>query len=105
MRFVETPIFTKGIQTLLGDEEYRALQQALMLRPQQGALIKGSGGLRKVRWGQKGRGKRGGIRVVYYWDEAEQVCYMLFAYSKVDQDDLTPSQIKMLRRIVREELK
>jgi mRNA-degrading endonuclease RelE of RelBE toxin-antitoxin system len=105
MRFVETATFTKEIQTLLSDEEYCALQHALLLRPKQGPLIKGSGGLRKIRWTQKGRGKRGGIRVIYYWDEAEEIFYMLFCYAKTDQDDLTPSQLKILRQIVREELK
>jgi hypothetical protein len=60
MRFVETPIFTVEVQKLLGEEEYRALQLALLFRPEQGALIKGSGGIRKIRWGAKGKGKRGG---------------------------------------------
>ena len=61
MEFIETPIFTKAILELLTDEEYRALQLALLFRPENGALIKGSGGLRKLRWKRKGSGKRGGI--------------------------------------------
>ena len=64
MRFVETPIFTEEITTLLTDEEYRHLQIALALRPAQGAIIRGSGGLRKIRWGSGGRGKRGGLREI-----------------------------------------
>ena len=60
MRFVETPIFTKEVLDLLDDDQYRALQLALIFRPEQGAIIPGSGGLRKLRWGGKGRGKRGG---------------------------------------------
>ena len=60
MRFTETLIFTKELQNLLEDEEYRALQLALLFRPEQGVLIPGSGGLRKLRWSQKGKGKRGG---------------------------------------------
>ena len=105
MRFVETPIFTKRVKDLLPDEDYRTLQVALLLRPEQGPLIKGGGGLRKVRWAPKGIGKRGGIRVIYYWRPDEQVFYMLFAYRKAAQDDLTPDQLRVLARIVREELK
>ena len=103
MRFVETSVFTTQVKDLLDDNEYRALQSALLLRPEQGALIRGSGGLRKVRWGAKGAGKRGGIRVIYYWDQETAAFYMLFAYPKTVQDDLTPKQLRILRRIVSEE--
>jgi len=105
MRFVETPVFTKRVKDLLPDEDYRTLQIALLLRPEQGPLIKGSGGLRKVRWAPKGVGKRGGVRVIYYWRPEEQVVYMLFAYAKTVQEDLTPDQLRVLARIVREEFK
>ena len=70
MRFVETPIFTAAIRRHLDDEQYRRLQIALMLRPEQGPVIKRSGGLRKVRWATAGAGKRGGLRVIYYWARA-----------------------------------
>ena len=103
MRFVETSVFTTQVKDLLDDNEYRALQSALLLRPEQGALIRGSGGLRKVRWGAKGAGKRGGIRVIYYWDQETAAFYMLFAYPKTVQDDLTPKRLRILRRIVSEE--
>jgi len=62
VRFVETPVFTGLVCKRLDDDEYRALQITLLLRPEQGALIPGSGGLRKIRWGAEGRGKRGGFR-------------------------------------------
>src|SRR5262245_24005080 len=103
MRFIETPVFTAAVTSLLTDEEYRQLQIALALRPEQGALIRGGGGLRKVRWGAKGRGKRGGVRLIYYWHAGEQVFYMLLVYAKSTQDDLTPSQTRVLRRLVQEE--
>ena len=103
MRFVETPVFTKRVKELLSDEDYRALQVALILRPEQGPVIKGGGGLRKVRWARKGTGKRGGIRVIYYWHPDDQVFYMLFTYEKTAQADLTPQQLKILARLVREE--
>ena len=105
MHFVETPLFTKAIQDLIVDSDYRALQSVLMLRPEQGVLIKGSGGLRKIRWRFAGRGKRGGVRVIYYWHEGEGTFYMLLAYPKGVQDDLSPKQLKILSRAVREEFK
>jgi hypothetical protein len=63
----------------------------------------GSGGLRKIRWAKEGRGKRGGVRVIYYWAVSSEQILMLFMYPKGEQDDLTPAQIKMLRQIVEEE--
>lgn len=66
MVFIETSIFTRDIQRLLPEENYRQLQTALMLRPELGERIPGSSGLRKVRWGVPGEGKRGGLRVIYY---------------------------------------
>jgi len=72
MHFIETPIFTNVIAQLLVREEYRSLQIALMLRPEQGPVIKGGGGLRKIRWAKKGAGKRGGVRVIYYWYPQEE---------------------------------
>ena len=103
MRFVETPIFTKQIKALLDDEHYRGLQSALVLRPEQGPLMKGSGGLRKIRWALRDRGKRGGIRVIYYWHAAEETFYMLFTYPKTVQDDLMTEQLRTLRHAVGEE--
>jgi mRNA-degrading endonuclease RelE of RelBE toxin-antitoxin system len=103
MHFLETPVFTAEIRDLLEDEDYRALQLTLLLRPEAGPLIRGSGGLRKIRWGVGGRGKRGGLRVVYYWHPGEETFYLLFAYEKNDQEDLTPAQLRVLRRLVREE--
>ena len=105
MRFVETPVFTAALQRQLDDERYRRVQVALMLRPEQGPLIRGSGGLRKVRWAKSGGGKRGGLRVIYYWVPVEQVFYMLYIFSKTEQGDLTPTQIRTLGRLVREEFK
>jgi len=105
MRFVETPIFTKEVCDLLDDDDYRALQLALIFRPEQGAVIPGSGGLRKLRWGGKGRGKRGGLRIIYYQAKEEDTFYMLFVYQKNEQEDLTPTQLRVLGRLVRGEFK
>ena len=105
MRFIETSSFTRAVADLLTDEEYRSLQTALLLRPEQGALIKGGAGLRKLRWKQRGRGKRGGVRVIYYRYAEGELLYMVYAYAKADQGDLTPLQIRQLARLVREEFK
>jgi hypothetical protein len=105
MRFVETPIFTKVIDRLLDHEAYQGLQIALMLRPEQGPVMRGGGGLRKVRWARPGGGKSGGLRVIYYWAPAEEAFYMLYAYAKNEQGDLTPAQTRELGQLVREEFK
>jgi mRNA-degrading endonuclease RelE of RelBE toxin-antitoxin system len=101
--FVETSIFTRQVQSLLSNEEYRQLQMALVLHPDMGVVIQSSGGLRKVRWALTGRGKRGGVRVIYYWAVTYDRILMLFMYAKNEQDDLTPEQLKVLRRIIEEE--
>jgi hypothetical protein len=66
-------------------------------------VIRGSGGIRKLRWSLPGRGKRGGIRVIYFWDEPSETFYMLFAFRKNAQEDLTAQQLWVLTRLVREE--
>jgi hypothetical protein len=105
MRFVETPIFTSVIDRLIDDEAYRGLQIAIMLRPEQGPVIRGGGGLRKLRWARPGGGKSGGVRVIYFWAPAEEAFYMLYAYAKNEQGDLTPAQTRALGQLVREEFK
>jgi hypothetical protein len=100
---VETSIFTRQVQALFSDEDYRQLQMALVSRPDLGQIIPGSSGLRKVRWVFRGHGKRGGVRVIYYWAVVRDTILMLFMYAKNEQDDLTPEQLKVLRRIIEEE--
>jgi mRNA-degrading endonuclease RelE of RelBE toxin-antitoxin system len=103
--FLETPSFTRRIRELLSDEAYRTLQLALGLRPEQGVVIPGTGGIRKIRWGQERRGKRGGIRIVYYWHRQTDRIYMLLTYPKSEQDDLTADQARILSRLVKEEFR
>lgn len=91
--FLETPVFTRQIKALVDDEEYRKLQLRLVANPDCGDLIPRSGGLRKIRLGVAGRGKRGGARVVYYWVSARSQIYMLLAYAKNVQEDLTQEQL------------
>jgi len=100
MVIIETPIFTKTIQSLMSEDDYRQLQSALVIRPDMGDLIPGSGGLRKLRWRTPGRGKRGGVRVIYYWVMSREKIWILLAYAKAKKEDLSPQQLKLLRRIV-----
>jgi mRNA-degrading endonuclease RelE of RelBE toxin-antitoxin system len=101
-RFVETSVFSRQLYGLLSDDGYRTLQLALSLQPEQGALIPETGGLRKLRWPLEGKGKRGGLRVIYYFYSAQAVIYMLFLYPKSRQEDLTPDQLKRLMRTLKE---
>lgn len=103
MEFIETSIFTKQVLKLLPDSSYRILQSTLMLNPSAGAMIKGGGGVRKIRWNLPGSGKRGSLRVIYYFDQPETI-YMLFMYKKNEQEDLTPEQVRILKKTIKENL-
>ncbi|MCZ8129901.1 MAG: type II toxin-antitoxin system RelE/ParE family toxin [Steroidobacteraceae bacterium] len=103
MIFLETPVFTRQIKGLVDDEEYRLLQARLIANPDAGDLIPRSGGLRKIRMGVASRGKRGGARVIYYWVTAKSQIYMLLAYAKNVQEDLTEEQLRVMRDLVKQE--
>jgi hypothetical protein len=96
--FVKTPTFTKRILQLMDNERYSALQMYLVMHPDAGKVIPGSGGIRKVRWAGSGRGKRGGLRVIYYWWVARDRISTLLVYPKNEQDDLNADQVKQLRK-------
>jgi mRNA-degrading endonuclease RelE of RelBE toxin-antitoxin system len=96
VEFVETEIFTRRIVEMLSDREYVALQAFLIRRPEAGVLIPGGRGLRKLRWSSGGKGKSGGIRVIYYLYLGERRIYMIYPYKKSDQEDLTADQLKAL---------
>lgn len=100
MVIIETPIFTRLILDLMGDDDYRDLQVALVERPDQGDLIPSGGGLRKVRWKLEGQGKRGGVRVIYYWVTQDEQIYLLYIYPKNKQENLTADQLSGLRKII-----
>ena len=104
MLFIETSIFTKSIQDYLEDDQLQQLQLSLLFRPDAGAIISGSGGLRKIRWKLPGKGKSGGIRIIYYYDLPDTI-YFLFSYKKSKQEDLTKKQLQILKKIIEEELK
>lgn len=100
MVIVETRAFTARVGDLLTEDDYLALQLDLVERPTVGKVIPGTGGLRKLRWGMAGRGKRGGARVIYYWHPESARLLMLFVFAKNERDDLTLSERQALRRIV-----
>lgn len=105
MVIIETSIFSKRIKELISDDSYRELQNTLVAYPESGALIRGSGGLRKIRWVVGGRGKQGGIRVIYYWATNNNQLYMLMAYAKNELDNLSKEQLAILKKVVACEFK
>lgn len=84
----------------MDDDNYAELQEALVQKPDVGSLIPGSGGLRKVRWKIEGKGKRGGVRIIYYWQTVDDQLWMLYGYAKTSKDDLTKEQLKTLSKII-----
>ncbi len=82
----------------MDDDEYGCLQSYLAERPDAGKIIRESGGMRKLRWAGSGRGKRGGLRIIYFWWVSKDRVSMLLVYPKNEQDDLTPEQLKQLKR-------
>ena len=95
--FVETPVFYHRMQQFLDDDEYAEMQSFLAARPDAGRIIQGSGGFRKLRWAGSGRGKRGGLRVIYYWWVAKDRISLLMVYPKNEMDDLTADELRRLR--------
>lgn len=103
MELIETSTFTRQIGALLSDEEYRRFQSRIAANPELGALIRGGGGIRKVRVAVGARGKSGGARVIYYWAVRKDVIVLLYAYPKKVAANLTPKQVSQLVKVVKEE--
>ena len=101
MVFIETPAFERMREGYLNDDQYRLLQAALMADPESGDLIRGSGGIRKVRWAIPGKGKRGGLRVIYYWITKRRHLLLLTLYRKSEASDHTPKEVAALRALVK----
>ena len=98
--FIETRLFTRKVGDYLSVEEYRALQWELATRPDIGDIIPASGGVRKVRWAGKGRGKRGGLRIIYYWRTTHGQILLLTLYAKNETADITAEQLDLILREV-----
>lgn len=98
--FVWLPAFEQSAKGLLGAEEQRALELELLEDPTRGAVIRGTGGVRKIRAALPGRGKRGGARVIYYFRGAKERIYMIAAYAKSYRAKLTPEDKAVIRKLV-----
>jgi hypothetical protein len=97
LTFIETKLFTSLVQQYLADDEYAALQQALAARPEAGDVIRGSGGVRKLRWGVAGRGTRGGVRIIYYLRSHQGEIWMLTVYAKNEEASIPGHVLKKIK--------
>lgn len=96
--FIEAPLFSRLLGEYLSDDEYAAMQWALSQRPDAGAIIPGSGGIRKLRWAGSGRGKRGGLRVIYYWKNRAGEIWLLTLYAKNEAADMPLNVLRQLQQ-------
>lgn len=106
MEFVEAPAFTRHVYRYLSEEGYRRLQNRLALAPESGDVISGTGGFRKIRWAdeRRGKGRRGGLRVIYYFFAKDQQIWLMTLYDKDEVSDLTPSEKRALKQAIEFEL-
>lgn len=96
--FVETRLFTRIVADYLSDDEYARVQEALATHSEAGPAIPGSGGVRKLRWRQPGRGKRGGVRIIYYVKREDGVIWMLTIYARNEASDIAPELLRQIKR-------
>lgn len=100
MVFKEAVLFTKYLQDYLDDDEYRELQNFLIEQPKAGEVIEGTGGLRKLRWSLGNKGKRGGLRIIYYFQVSEDQIYFFTLYAKNEMSDLSDEEKKVLKKML-----
>jgi len=104
--FVELPAFAKYRADYLDDDGFRGLQQSMLKNPEAGDVIEGTGGLRKLRHGdpRRGKGKRGGLRVIYYWWDGGRQFWLFTLYDKDEMEDLSTDEKKLLKGMLKAEL-
>ena len=100
--FIETKLFTKLVAKYLTDEQYSEIQNTLITNPEAGDLISGSGGVRKMRWRATGRGKRGGIRIIYYARTKQGQIWMLTIYAKNVMENIPANVLRQIRQEIDE---
>lgn len=103
MEFVRFPVFEKSAAGLLSEADILELEMHLAVHPHAGDLIPGGRGLRKLRRPAKGRGKRGGARVIYYHVSSQHLILLIVAYAKNEQEDLDRRQLQILAQLVKTE--
>jgi len=103
MIFIETTVFTKLLPKYLTDDEYRAFQWYLLAYPEVGDVVPGSGGVRKIRWAPEGKGKRGGIRVMYYWKKSAMEIWLFTLYSKNEKATIPGHILKKIAEEIKNE--
>ena len=101
--FIETKLFSRLVEEYLSDDSYRQLQAALASDPEAGPLIPGSGGLRKLRWGISGRGKRGGLRVIYYARIEQDEIWLLTLYAKNVAENIPSHVLRQIKKEIDDE--
>ncbi|MCE2520386.1 MAG: type II toxin-antitoxin system RelE/ParE family toxin [Alphaproteobacteria bacterium] len=100
MNLYFTRTYERAIRKLLADDARAEMEAAIVAAPDAAPVIRGTGGIRKLRWAGSGRGKRGGIRAIYFWHTGPGAIYVLTAYAKADRDDLSPADRRALVRVV-----
>lgn len=96
--FIETSVFTRLLYSYLSEDEYLGLQSYLLVRPDAGDIVPGSGGVRKLRWASKGRGKRGGVRVIYYWKQNDAEIWLLTLYAKNEASSIPAHTLRQIAK-------
>ncbi|MDE2789220.1 MAG: type II toxin-antitoxin system RelE/ParE family toxin [Paracoccaceae bacterium] len=102
MQVFSTRSYERAVRKLLGQEARKEMEDAIVAAPDAAPVIRGTGGIRKLRWAGSGRGKRGGIRTVYFYHAGPEAVYLLTAYAKANRKDLTPADTRALSRLVAE---
>lgn len=100
MRVFTTKAYERAVRKLLPETDQRTMEAAIVANPGVAPVIQGTGGLRKLRWAGSGRGKRGGIRTIFFRLAGPDAIYLLTAYAKADREDLGPADRRVLSRIV-----
>ena len=103
LEFVETPLFTRLVERYLSDDGYVELQNYLAEHPEAGDVVRGSGGVRKLRWAMQGQGKRGGMRVIYYLKLTENRIWMLTLYAKNVRETIPTHALKQIKEAIDDE--
>ncbi|MBA3072982.1 MAG: transcriptional regulator [Anaerolineae bacterium] len=96
MEFIEAVAFTKHVSDYLSDDEYAGFQSYLLQNPDSGKIIKGSGGIRKVRWATTGKGKSGGVRIIHYYKKSDFEIWLLTIYSKSEVASIPAHTLRLI---------